>query len=111
MIKAVSGGIKPLNRSFSWTLGSGQDWIVPDRGHPERLAIVFNADPTPSPNDGTGFDDTDVFIIRSTNRGTTWTAPQRVNADSVGPLQIFPTGVWDSPNDCLTVAWLDGRRG
>ena len=106
-----TGNIKLLDRSDSWTLGAGQDWIMPDPGNAQRLAVVFNADPTPSPNDGVGFDDTDAFIVRSNDRGATWTAPLRLNADGAGPVQIFPTAAWDSANDCLTVAWLDGRRG
>jgi hypothetical protein len=106
-----TGNLRLLERSFSWTLGAGQDWVMPDPGNAQRLAIVFNRDPTASPNDGVGFDDTDVFITRSTNRGATWTTPTRVNADGAGPLNIFPTGAWDSAHDCIAVAWLDGRRG
>jgi hypothetical protein len=106
-----TGNLRLLDRTFTWTLGAGQDWVLPDPGNAQRLAIVFNRDPSPSPNDGVGFDDMDVFITRSTNRGATWSTPTRVNADSAGPLQMFPTAAWDSANDCVTVAWLDGRRG
>jgi hypothetical protein len=110
-ITTNTGNLRLLDRSDSWTLGAGQDWILPNPGDSQKLAIVFNSDPTPSPDDGPGFDDADVYIIRSSDRGASWTTPVKVSADSAGPLQLFPTGAWDSKNDCLTVAWFDGRRG
>ncbi len=56
--------------------------------------------------------DPDVFLIRSTNGGTNWTSPVRVNNDSLGngKLQCWP---WISINEQgkLAVLYYDSRNG
>jgi hypothetical protein len=44
----------------------------PTRGN---VYVVFNADP-----DGAGADKSDIFIVRSTNGGVTWSDPRSINA-------------------------------
>jgi Ca2+-binding RTX toxin-like protein len=103
-------GSRFLDASFSWTLGAGQAFIVPDPQNPETIALVFNDDPTPS-DDGPGFDDAGVFIARTTNAGGMWSTPLAVDSGPAGSLQLFPTAGWDLSSQCLSVAWYDGRRG
>ncbi|HEX6851820.1 MAG TPA: sialidase family protein, partial [Candidatus Polarisedimenticolaceae bacterium] len=55
--------------------------------------------------------DPDILLVRSTNGGTTWSAPVRVNDDALanGADQFFP---WLSvdPNGRVIVTFLDRRR-
>lgn len=56
--------------------------------------------------------DPDIFLIRSTNGGTNWTSPVRVNNDSLGSgkLQCWP---WISINEQgkLAILYYDSRNG
>lgn len=97
-----------LNRSLSWTPGSGQPWLLPDPTDSQRIAVVFSDDPTNTTDGGTA-DDMNVVIARSTNRGQTWTAPANVASAPLGALEMFPTAAMDLNSRCLSVAWYDTR--
>jgi hypothetical protein len=64
--------------------------------------IVYNANP-PGP------DGADIFLTRSTNGGSTWSAPTRVNSDPGDNDQFFPD-VAVNANGAIEVAWYDQRR-
>jgi hypothetical protein len=55
--------------------------------------------------------DADVFLARSTNRGSTWSSPVRVNNDAMsnGKVQAWP---WISVNDqgLIAIAFYDTRN-
>lgn len=106
----VQTGARTLNSSVSWTQGSAQPWVLPDPGNPNNVYIVAADDPT-NLNHGAGFDDMDIFIVRSTNQGLTWNAPAQVNGGPIGTTQFFPAAAIDDTTHCLTVMWYDMRAG
>gem|GEM_PF-6148900 len=55
--------------------------VNPANGH---LYVVYNDNPVTT-------DDADVYFVRSTNHGATWSAPAQVNPDDLGRDQFFPT--------------------
>lgn len=69
-----------------------------------ELYIMFAEDP-----DGPGSDECDIFLIKSTNAGLTWSAPVRVNDDSTLNDQILP---WMDvkPDGTIDAAWYDRRN-
>jgi hypothetical protein len=99
-----------LNGSASWTQGSAQPWVLPDPIDLNNVYVVAADDPT-NGNHGAGFDDMDVFIVRSTNQGLNWSTPARVDADATGATQFFPTAAIDDASQCLSVTWYDTRTG
>jgi len=72
--------------------------------NPNELYIVFAEDP-----DGPLPDEADIFLIKSTNGGSTWTAPVRVNDDATTTDQVLP---WMDikPNGIIDIAWYDRRN-
>jgi hypothetical protein len=66
-----------------------------------EVYIVYNANPD-------GPDGADIFFTRSTDGGTTWSVPTRVNRDSGDNDQLFPD-IAVNVNGALEVAWYDQR--
>ena len=61
---------------------------------------------------GSGVDDADVWVIRSTDNGVTWGAPVRVNDGGFGltdETQFNPTLAVDQYDGEVVVAWQDTR--
>lgn len=56
-----------------------------------------------------GSGDTDIRYLRSTDRGTTFSEPVSVVADTLGAVQDFPSIAIDSVGT-LYIAWIDGRE-
>jgi hypothetical protein len=54
------------------------------------------------------FDPLDVYLARSTDGGTTWSAPQRVNDDAYGNWQWLAAHAV-APNGRIDVVWFDTR--
>jgi hypothetical protein len=92
--------------------------VAVDKGAGPRAGtvyVVWADHPPGAPSapcvSGTCFEypDWDVFLSRSADGGATWSAPQRVNDDSVrAASQILPT-IAVSPKGDVHVAWLDQR--
>lgn len=81
----------------------GQCWIAVDRsGGPRNgwIYVLCSVDPA-------GADPMDVHLIRSTDGGSTWSAPIRVNDVQAG-YQWFGT-MSVAPNGRIDVVWLDTR--
>jgi hypothetical protein len=57
-----------------------------------------------------GLENTDVFCIRSTDRGNTWGGMVKVNDDLTSTHQFFPWMVVDETTGYLHVAFYDRRR-
>ncbi len=106
----VQGDGRELHGSASWTQGSAQPWVVPHPTRPGHVSVVAADDPTNTLH-GPGFDDMNVYLVRSTDRGATWSAPVQVDSGPVGTTQFFPTAAIADDSGCLTVAWWDTRAG
>ncbi|MGB8634874.1 MAG: sialidase family protein [Rhodanobacteraceae bacterium] len=70
---------------------------------PDNVVVTNNATGTASG------DDSDVFLWRSSDGGTTWSGPVRVNDDSTTTDQFMPD-LWFAPDGTLGVMWLDRRN-
>ncbi len=57
-----------------------------------------------------GEEDTDVWIIKSTDKGDTWSPPMRVNTDSPGKHQFLSTLEIDPKTGYLYVLFCDRRN-
>lgn len=68
------------------------------------LYIVYAADP----NTGAG-DEADIYLIRSGDKGASWSSPVRVNNDSTVNDQILPW-IDIKPDGTIDVAWYDRRN-
>ncbi|PWU14340.1 MAG: hypothetical protein C5B50_17320 [Verrucomicrobia bacterium] len=92
----ASGGINPAGLL-------GQAWVVVDRSTNSTRGNVYALCST------TGSSNTcDVMFARSTNRGTTWSAPVRIN--DAGPnLYHWLGAIAVAPNGRIDVCWYDTR--
>ena len=68
-----------------------------------NVYIAFTAIPSRDPED-----DGDLFLVRSDDRGETWTRPEVLNDDKTGRLQFFPSLDVD-PKGGVHVMWGDMR--
>jgi hypothetical protein len=57
-----------------------------------------------------GTTDTDVWLIKSTDGGNTWSAPIRVNNDAPGKQQFFTWMTVDQKTGYLWFVWYDRRN-
>lgn len=57
-----------------------------------------------------GTDDTDVWMVKSTDGGDTWSAPRRVNDDLPGKQQFFTWMSIDQVTGYLWFVWYDRRN-
>jgi hypothetical protein len=57
-----------------------------------------------------GTDDTDVWLVKSTDGGDTWTSPVRVNDDPPGKHQFFTWMALDQTNGHLWFVFYDRRN-
>ena len=56
-----------------------------------------------------GENDTDIWLSRSTNRGDTWTKPQRINQDGAGKHQFLPAVTVDQATGIVYIIYYDRR--
>jgi hypothetical protein len=56
-----------------------------------------------------GTDDTDVFIVKSTNQGSTWTSPAQVIEELSPAHQFFPWATIDPVTGIIYVVFYDRR--
>jgi hypothetical protein len=104
------GSSRTLDGSVSWTQGSAQAWVLADPLAPDQVYVVAADDPT-NLDHGAGFDDMSVYIVRSLDRGLTWSTPERIDLGPEGTLQLFPTAGIADDTGHLTVSWWDTRAG
>ncbi len=57
-----------------------------------------------------GTDDTDIWLIRSSNRGDSWTKPVRVNKDEPGTHQFMPWIAIDETTGHVFIVYYDRRN-
>jgi hypothetical protein len=56
-------------------------------------------------------DDTDIWMIRSTDRGDYWTKPMRINQDETKTHQFLPWVTVDETNGYVYIVYYDRRSG
>jgi hypothetical protein len=72
-------------------------------GPNDELYVVYTALPPENP-----YDEGDVYFIRSTNGGSRWSRPQRLNQDETSNAQFFPA-IDVGPDGKIHVMWGDMR--
>ncbi len=82
----------------AWSSMFPQLAISPDG---QNIYIAFAANP-PGP------DDSDIYFVKSTDRGLTWSTPKRVNDDLSDRDQFFPAMAVD-PEGVIHIMWGDRR--
>jgi len=68
-----------------------------------NLYIVYAANPA-------GADLADIFLVKSTNYGQTWSAPVRVNDDATTADQWMPAITVDKNTGRIFIFWFDSRN-
>ncbi len=97
----------------------GWDYDIPGINRCNGLPVT-KCDLSGGPDHGTiyvnwtdqrnGSDDTDVWLVKSTDGGNTWTAPARVNDDPPGKQQFFTWMDVDQATGYLWFVWYDRRN-
>lgn len=103
-------GVRTLNRNRSWTQGAAQPWVLPDPLNASNVYVIAGDDPTNTAHGGTN-DDLNVYIVRSTNSGSTWSSPARIDRAPGNNHSFFPTATIDDKTACIVVNWYDTRNG
>lgn len=117
--KSLDGGETWLaNETFVCNQGGGWDMAIPGIYRSNGLPVTI-CDISNGPNRGTiyvnytdqinGEDDTDVWLVKSTDGGETWTAPARVNDDPAGKQQFLTWLAVDQSNGYLYFVFYDRR--
>jgi hypothetical protein len=99
-------GVNKLMRVNSFPVMAVDNSNGPDRG---SLYVVWANFGVPGINAGPGVD---VYFMKSTDRGQTWSVPARVNQDPVGNGRehFFPWISCDPDNGNLAVVFYDDRN-
>ena len=93
---SIFGGVNPIG-------SHGQPWIAENPTNGD-ICVLCSVDPP-------GDDPLDVYFVRSSDRGDTWSTPVRVNDDTPGNMawQWFGT-MSVAPNGRIDAIWNDTRN-
>jgi len=71
-----------------------------------RVYLIYTEEPVDESND------TEIYLRTSTDDGTTWTSPVRVNDDPLGPIrsQFLPYIAIDNTTGTVAASWYDARN-
>jgi len=104
---------------FVSTQPGGWDFPIPGIMRCNGLPVTVCDTSSASPHNGTiyvnwtdqrsGSADTDVWLVRSTDGGNTWSSPLRVNDDAPGKHQFFTWMTIDQSNGNLWFVFYDRR--
>jgi hypothetical protein len=72
-----------------------------------NIYVVYSDFAVPTSTSAT---DTNIYLVRSTNGGSVWSAPLKVNNDAGTATQFFPWLDVDQSNGHIAVAWYDTRN-
>lgn len=117
---------KSLDQGVTWSATEKQiisnhnwDYTIPGIDRCNGLPITA-CDVSPSIHNGTiyvnwssqvnGVNDTDIFLSKSTDGGTTWTTPLRVNNDAPGKHQFLSWMTIDQTNGYIYIVFYDRRN-
>ncbi|HNY02287.1 MAG TPA: hypothetical protein PKG48_06860 [Bacteroidales bacterium] len=109
----------PASNCVVGSFPGGWDYNIPGISRANGLPVTC-CDLSNSPFRGTiyvnwsdqrnGPDDTDVWLVKSTDGGMSWTAPHRVNNDGPGRHQFFTWMTVDPANGNLWFVFYDRRN-
>lgn len=68
-----------------------------------NVYVVYEANPF-------GADNADIFLVRSTDFGQSWSTPLRVNDDATTTDQWLPAISVDNTNGRVYISWMDSRE-
>lgn len=118
--KSTNGGITWLPvEKFVTTIPGGWDYMIPGLNRCNGLPFTV-CDLSNGPNKGTiyinwsdqrnGTTDTDIWLVKSTDGGATWSTPKRVNDDAPGKQQFMSALTIDQVTGYLYVLFYDRRN-
>ena len=91
---------RPRNTFFRWWGSAFPQLTV---GPDDEIYVAVTAKPGDKPAD-----DGDIYLLRSLDKGATWEAPVRINADDTDRIQFFPA-IDVAPDGSLHAMWGDMR--
>jgi hypothetical protein len=117
--KSLDGGATWMaHDKFITSIPGGWSYDIPGIYRANGLPVT-HCDTSNGPHRGTiyinwsdqrnGLADTDVWLVKSTDGGTTWSEPIRVNNDSAGKQQFFTWMTIDQANGYLYFVFYDRR--
>lgn len=118
--KSTNGGVTWLPvEKFITTIPGGWDYMISGLNRCNGLPFTM-CDLSNGPNKGTiyinwsdqrnGTADTDIWLVKSSDGGTTWSAPKRVNDDAPGKQQFMSSMAIDQSTGYLYVLFYDRRN-
>lgn len=118
--RSLDGGDTWLgNDIFVSNIGDGWDYNIPGISRANGLPVTV-CDVSGGSNHGNiyinwsdqtnGSDNTDIWFVRSTDGGNTWSVPVRVNNDSSDHHQFFTWMCVDQVTGYLWFVWYDRRN-
>ncbi|RMG17389.1 MAG: exo-alpha-sialidase [Bacteroidetes bacterium] len=100
-------------------IGGGWDMEIPGVGRANGMPVTL-CDLSNGPHRGTiylnfadqrnGAHDTDVWLVKSTDGGNTWSSPKRINDDGPGKHQFFTWMAIDQTTGYLYTVFYDRRN-
>jgi hypothetical protein len=118
--KSTDGGITwPQSNMYIGEIPGGWDYSIPGISRANGLPVTC-CDRSHGPYRGTiyinwsdqrnGEDDTDIWIVKSTDGGNSWSQPKRVNDDPPGRQQFFTWMAIDQSTGYLYTVFYDRRN-
>ncbi len=118
--KSMDQGLTwPVDNTFVTAIPDGWDYAIPGIYRANGLPVTC-CDLSQGPYRGNiyinwsdqrnGPDDTDIFFIKSSDGGATWSEPLRVNDDDPGHQQFFTWTTIDQSNGDIWIIFYDRRE-
>lgn len=118
--RSNDGGITWLDDDiYVAPIGGGWDYSIPGIQRANGLPVTV-CDTSHGPHRGTvyinwsdqtnGTDNTDIWLVKSTDGGITWSSPFRVNDDTTTTQQFFTWMTIDQVTGYLWFVWYDRRN-
>jgi hypothetical protein len=100
----------PLSTASGSADASGGTYpvLATDPANPQTVYLAFAGDPTGAA-DPSGADEADIFFSKSTNGGSSWSMPVRVNDDGTTNDQSHPD-MAVKPDGTIDIVWYDKRN-
>jgi len=111
-VRAINNikGIRTIGVTQNMRTNSFPSMAVDLSNSPHRgnIYVVWTNTGVPGVNAGPG---SSVYMMKSTDKGATWSAPKRINSDSTsGKHHYFPWIACDQANGYLSIVFYDNRN-